>query len=161
MEDLANDDAVVLYGDILRLTDAVGGRAERTIREASGLGGSEFEVLLRLVRHPEGQTTSARLAEDLSFSSGGLTRLIARMEQEDLLVRHPHPDDRRAALLAPTTLGRQRLQQALEAHVPQINQDLLGPLTTVERLILRELVTKVLAYSARGLVPNPKNGEHP
>src|SRR5215217_7042251 len=52
MSGLLNDEAVVLYGDILRLTDAFGGRADRTIREAAGLGGSEFEVLLRLARHP-------------------------------------------------------------------------------------------------------------
>jgi DNA-binding MarR family transcriptional regulator len=156
MDGLVNDEAVVLYGDILRLTDTVGGRAEGVIREASGLGGSEFEVLLRLVRHPEGRTTSARLAEDLSFTSGGLTRLIARMEQEGLLVRHPHPDDRRAALLEPTEHGRQRLRRALEAHVPQINHDLLGPLTPVERLILRELVTKVLTHSTRGLAPTQR-----
>ncbi|KOV71603.1 MarR family transcriptional regulator, partial [Streptomyces sp. NRRL WC-3618] len=81
MSELLNDEAVVLYGDILRLTDAFGGRADRTIREVTGLGGSEFEVLLRLARHPQRRTTSARLAEDLSFTSGGLTRLIARMEE--------------------------------------------------------------------------------
>lgn len=157
-----NDEAVVLYGDILRLTDTIDGRSERSIRDASGLGGSEFEVLLRLARHPEGRTTSARLAEDLSFTSGGLTRLMARMEQAGLLVRHPHPDDRRAALLAPTALGRQRLRQALRAHVPQINQDLLAPLTPVERLILRELVSKVLMHSARGPAKDARaHPDHP
>ncbi|MEH1124188.1 MarR family transcriptional regulator [Micromonospora sp. CPCC 206061] len=159
-----NDEAVVLYGDILRLTDTIGGHAERVIRHASGLGGSEFEVLLRLARHPEGRTTSARLADDLSFSSGGLTRLIARMEDAKLLVRHPHPHDRRATLLEPTPRGRQQLRQALQAHVPQINQDLFDRLTPVERLILRELVTKLLTHSTRGpvqeTIPNPTNGEH-
>jgi DNA-binding MarR family transcriptional regulator len=159
-DDLLADEAVVLYGDILRLTDAIGGRSEQVIKEASGLGGSEFEVLLRLARHPDGRTTSARLAEDLSFTSGGLTRLTARMEQAELLVRHPHPGDRRAALLEPTAHGLRRLRKALHAHVPQINQDLLAPLTPVERLILRELVTKLLARSSRGPVKdNPDNGE--
>lgn len=153
IQDLVNDEAVMLYGDILRFTDAVGGRSERVIRDASGLGGSEFEVLLRLARHPEGRTTSARLAEELSFTSGGLTRLIARLEQDGLLIRHPHPEDRRAVLLEPTALGRQRLHQALRAHVPQINQDVLAPLTTVERLVLRELVAKMLRHSTRGPAP--------
>lgn len=159
---LVDNEAVVLYGDILRMTDAIGGRAEQVIREASGLGGSEFEVLLRLARHPDGRTTSARLAEDLSFTSGGLTRLIARMEESGLLIRHPHPDDRRAALLEPTPHGRDLLRRALEAHVPQITADLFDPLTPVERLILRELVTKLLSHSSRGAVKTtPMKGEHP
>jgi hypothetical protein len=54
-----DDEAMVLYGDILRLTDTIGGRSERGIRDASVLGGPEFEVLPRLARHPEGHTTSA------------------------------------------------------------------------------------------------------
>lgn len=154
-DDLVNDDAVVLYGDILRLTDTVGGRSEQVIREASGLGGSEFEVLLRLARHPEGRTTGARLAEELSFTSGGLTRLITRMEQAGLLVRQAHPEDRRAILLEPTRRGRHALLLALRAHAPQVDQDLLGSLTPTERLILRELVTKVLAHSRRGPAERP------
>ena len=158
MRDLLNDPAVVLYGDVLRLTDAVGGRADRAIQEATGLGGSEFEVLLRLARHPERRTTSARLAEDLSFTSGGLTRLIARMENAGLLTRQPHPDDRRAAFLEATPKGYDLLERALAAHVPQITADLLEPLTPVERLILRELVTKLLAHSARGTVRPPTTG---
>ncbi|MDX3612165.1 MarR family transcriptional regulator [Streptomyces europaeiscabiei] len=136
MSEKLNDKAVVLYGDILRLTDVIGGRAERIISEAAGLGGSEFGVLLRLARHRENRTTSARLAEDLSFTSGGLTRLIARMEEAGLLTRHPHPDDRRAALLEATQQGRERLERALAVHVPQVTADLVEPLTPVERLIL-------------------------
>ena len=155
MSELVNDEAVVLYGDILRLTDAFGGRADHTIREAAGLGGSEFEVLLRLARHPQRRTTSARLAEDLSFTSGGLTRLIARMEEAELIVRHPHPEDRRASLLEATAKGNDLLERALAAHVPQMTADLMEPLTIIERLILRELVTKLLAHSARGTVATP------
>ena len=151
-ERLVDDEAVVLFGDLLRLIGVVDERSDRVIEEASGLGGNEFEVLLRLARHPDGRTTNARLAEDLSFTSGGLTRLIARMEDAGLLQRRPHPDDRRASLLEPTAKGRQLLHRALEAHVPQITAELLDPLTPVERLILRELVTKLLDRSSRGAV---------
>ncbi|MEU6261245.1 MarR family transcriptional regulator [Streptomyces sp. NPDC047043] len=147
---LVNDEGVVLFGDILRLVNTIGDRASRVMREATGLTGTEFEVLLRLARHPENRTTNARLAQELSVDSGGLTRLVARMETEGLLARHPHPDDRRAMLLEPTDRGREQLTRALEAHVPQVTADLLEPLTRVERLILRELVSKVLAGAAGG-----------
>jgi DNA-binding MarR family transcriptional regulator len=149
LQALVDDEAVVLFGDILRLTNTIRGRSDGAIRGGSGLAGSEFEVLLRLARHPDGRTTSARLAEELSFTSGGLTRLISRMESESLLIRRPHPDDRRAALLEATSRGTQRLRQALQAHVPQINDDLLALLTPTERLILQELVTKVLRHPFR------------
>ncbi|MCF0080862.1 MarR family winged helix-turn-helix transcriptional regulator [Streptomyces lomondensis] len=101
------------------------------------------------------RTTSVRPAEGLSFTSGGLTRLIARMEAAGLLVRHPHPDDRRAAFLEASPKGRELLERALAAHVPQITADLMEPLTPVERMILRELVSKPLTHSARGTVPEP------
>lgn len=168
LDELVAEDAVLLFGDILRLTNTVGARADRVIRDVSGLAGSEFEVLLRLARHPEKRTTSARLAEELSFTSGGLTRLIARMEDAGLVARSPHPEDRRAVFLEATPEGLSRLRAALKAHVPQIAGDLLGPLTPVERLLLRELVTKALAHTSRGTVPGtppqrsiePENGEH-
>jgi DNA-binding MarR family transcriptional regulator len=155
LQALLKDEAVVLFGDLLRLTNSLRGRSEGFIRGASGLAGSEFEVLLRLARHREGRTTSARLAEELSFTSGGLTRLISRMELDGLLVRQPHPEDRRAALLETTPSGKKRLRQALQAHVPQINQDLLALLTPTERLILQELVTKVLGLPERPPHPRP------
>ncbi|MFC8676985.1 MarR family winged helix-turn-helix transcriptional regulator [Streptomyces griseorubiginosus] len=147
-ESLVDDEGVVLFGDILRLVNTIGDRAARVMRDATGLTGTEFEVLLRLARQPQNRATNARLAQELSVDSGGLTRLIARMEAAGLLTRHPHPDDRRATLLEPTPHGWDQLTRALEAHVPQVTADLLEPLTQVERLILRELVSKVLTSDA-------------
>ncbi len=47
------------------------------------------------------------------------------------------------------------LERALAAHGPQVTADLVEPLTLVERLVLHELVTKLLAHSARGPVQGP------
>ncbi|HWS31491.1 MAG TPA: hypothetical protein VN408_01970 [Actinoplanes sp.] len=50
----------------------------------------------------------------------------------------------------PTAEGRGLLRQALPAHVPQMNQDLLGAPGPIERLVLPEPVRKVPAHTARG-----------
>ena len=101
---------------------------------------------------PGPEASGPLAAEDLSFTPGGPTRLIARMEEAGLLARHPHPSDGRAVPLRPTSHGRAPLKRALQMYVPQLTGDLLDPLTPVERLIQRELVGKLLAHSARGPV---------
>ena len=73
--------------------------------------------------------------------------------RHDLLLLGVH--DRRASLLEATENGNDLLERALAAHVPQMTVGLMGPLTAVERLILRELVTKLLADSTRGTVATP------
>ncbi|WP_246562737.1 MarR family winged helix-turn-helix transcriptional regulator [Streptomyces roseirectus] len=101
----------------------MGGRAGRTIREASGLGGPESEALLRLAHHPEHRTTAASLAEELSFHSGSLPRLTARMEEAGLTARHPHPDDRRAVTCwsAPSSHTSRRSPPTWPTRSPRSN----------------------------------------
>jgi DNA-binding MarR family transcriptional regulator len=83
--------------------------------------------------------------------------MIARMEEAGLPVRHPHPTDGRASLFEPAAHGRALLERALQLHVPELAKDLFDPLTPVERLILQELVTKLLARSERGPVERPSS----
>ncbi|WP_338897024.1 MarR family transcriptional regulator [Streptomyces sp. TG1A-60] len=95
-EQLLNDDDVTLYG---LFVDAFA-RLKPVVPRVLGVPDTWFEVLLRLGRTPGHRLRMTDLAEAVSFSSGGFTRLADRMAKEGLIRRDPDPADRRAALAA-------------------------------------------------------------
>lgn len=83
-------------------------RAMRTFIDqrarAHAMTRAQWGVLVRLERQ-EGMT-QAEVAEQLEIQPISLLRLIDRLCQQNLVVRRPHPSDRRANLLYLTAEGR-------------------------------------------------------
>jgi len=67
------------------------------LSQATGLNPTELEALEYL--EAEAPLTQRELAERLFLTSGGTTLLVDRLERAGLVVRRPHPHDRRAVLL--------------------------------------------------------------
>ncbi|MBX3120391.1 MAG: MarR family transcriptional regulator [Fimbriimonadaceae bacterium] len=67
-----------------------------------------YDVLLALEDAPDQRLTMSDLANAVVFSRSGLTRLVDRLEQQDLVRRCAHPRDRRSlyAVLTPTGLKK-------------------------------------------------------
>jgi DNA-binding MarR family transcriptional regulator len=57
------------------------------------------------------------LSESVLFTTGGLTRLLDRMEQDDLVRRERTQDDRRGVYAVLTEAGHARLRQASDTHL--------------------------------------------
>jgi DNA-binding MarR family transcriptional regulator len=74
---------------------------------ASGLGMLEFLVLARAA-DPEG-VTSGEAARYLDLTTSTMTGIVDRLERDQLVRRHPYPEDRRVVLLKATAKG-QRLR---------------------------------------------------
>ncbi|MCC2277676.1 MarR family transcriptional regulator [Streptomyces sp. ET3-23] len=98
-----------LYG---RLTKGLGEAVDETT----------YPVLSGLAR--TGSCSAADLAGEIGLDRSGVTRRATRLEEAGLLRREPHPDDRRATLLALTETGqrvvqttRQRLATLIEASL--------------------------------------------
>src|SRR5262245_57277378 len=81
-----------------RIVERVGERMERE----TGLAPAWFEVLAQLY---DGPVRMGELAEHLTLSRGGATRLIARMEQAGLVEREIPKEDRRATYARITEAG--------------------------------------------------------
>jgi MarR family 2-MHQ and catechol resistance regulon transcriptional repressor len=94
-----------------------------------GLGGVEFEVLLRLSRSPAGKLRMIDLAAQTSLTSSGITRVVDRLVQAGLLQREACTADRRTTYAVITDAGRQRLGAALPGHLALLERWLVGPLS--------------------------------
>jgi DNA-binding MarR family transcriptional regulator len=95
------------------------------LEQAHGLPLTSYEVLLFL-DHAEGnRMRMCDLAESVLLSRSGLTRLIDRLEREELVVRVRDCDDARGAFAALTPAGRDKLGVARATHVAGIREHFL------------------------------------
>lgn len=83
-----------------RLATAVARRVE----EATGVPAAQASAVVHLALM--GHCLVGQLGERLGLNSAGVTGLVSRLEQRDLVRREPDPDDRRAVRLRLTGQGR-------------------------------------------------------
>jgi DNA-binding MarR family transcriptional regulator len=124
----------------LRAIDAV-------LDESQRLMVSEFDVLITLYNAPDGRLRMTDLAHATMLSSGGLTRLIGRLEQRGLVRRDVDPDDRRAFQASLTPAGAKRLDQARKPHDAVIQRRLGDRLSPEELAFLETTLAKLLDSS--------------
>lgn len=133
---LLHDDDVTLYGLFVEAFS----RLKPLVHRDLGVPDTWFEVLLRLGRTPGHQMRMTDLADAVSFSSGGFTRLADRMAKEGLIRREPDPHDRRAALAVLTPKGGAALDHALAAHVAHLRSHVTGLLPPEDRAHLERIL---------------------
>ena len=93
-----------------------------------GLGGIDFEVLLRLGRSPDQRLRLGDLTAQTALTSSGVTRLVDRLERAGLVRRQPCSDDRRTTWAVLTPEGQARLARALPGHLALVERWLTGQL---------------------------------
>jgi DNA-binding MarR family transcriptional regulator len=77
-----------------------------------------------------------------------LTRILDSLEKQGYATRTLNREDRRSFLVTPTEQGIQLLA-GFTAHLQELAQGILSPLTSTERLILVELFTKIQTHGFR------------
>ncbi len=85
----------------------------------------QFEVLAELARADAGGFTFVELSRLLLVSSGNLTGIVDRLEEQRLVERRPDGKDRRAIRVALTDKGRRDTDHMLPAHAADI-EDILS-----------------------------------
>jgi DNA-binding MarR family transcriptional regulator len=143
MDELVDHDGVVLWGLLGNVYRLINDRLHHDIHDATGLDGSEFEFLLRLARFPGGRGMATRVGEKMGFTSAGTTKLVARLERKGLIDRTRDPDDGRAYLVALSTEGVRLLRLGLEAHIPRLDDEVLGHLKPAQQRQLHGLLTQL------------------
>ena len=116
---------------------------ERQIEEvfaAHGLQGGRFDVLAALVRAGEPhRLTPTQLYNSLLVSSGAITNRIDHLVDERLVTRGADVSDRRSMPVQLTDAGRDRLDEALIAHLKN-EEELIAAVEPGERELLAHIL---------------------
>ena len=136
--------ALTAWNVLLQVSSRVVAELDRRLDLEHRMSIREFDVLINLDTIAGGGLRMTDLADAVMLSSGGLTRLVGRLEERGLLRREPDPSDGRGYLASLTDAGRRRLAEARTTHDAVI-RELLGvklketDLATVERVLRRTL----------------------
>ena len=140
---VARDERIMLVG-LLAETAA---RVQRTLgaelESSCGLPLAWYEVLVRVIRSPEGRLTMSEVADQTVYTSGGTTRLVDRIEEAGYLARAKCPSDRRTVYVEITEAGATKLAEATELHLAHIDEQLSVHLSKAERSTLIELLSRI------------------
>lgn len=107
-----------------------------------GLSAAQFLVLSELAN--ESVLTQRALAEKLGVEQATMANTLARMERDHLVLRKPHPDDRRAQLISLTDAAREIQDAAVSAAV-KVNQSVLDGLPPAERELFLSMLGRVVS----------------
>jgi DNA-binding MarR family transcriptional regulator len=129
---------------LLQVSSRVLRELDRSLDRDQRMMISEFDVLITLDNAPGGHLRMTDLAQATMLSSGGMTRLVGRLEQRGLIRRDPDPDDARAFHASLTDAGRSSLAQARITHDNVIAKLLGDRLTPREVQTLSRTLAKVL-----------------
>lgn len=126
----------------------------------TGLPHVWFEVLIRLARSEEGQLTMGTLAEQIALTTGGVTRLIDRMQTAGYVERRPCPTDRRVSYAGITSTGRDILDRAAAVHARNL-QDAFAGFSKRELATLDRLLDRLRTSTSGPPEPSPGSVQNP
>src|ERR1700749_3348900 len=126
----------------LRISVSRLARRLRTQRSTSGMteaGLSETQLAALSALEVHQAMTRGELAEHEKVQPPSMTRVIAVLEERNLVLRSPHPTDRRQVILTVTEEGRTVVQRVRRRKDAWLARQLTG-LTAEERATLRAAV---------------------
>ena len=94
---------------------------EAQVRRDHGLTIARYDVLAQL-EMAGGQLRLSELASAIVLSPSGLSKLLDRMEESQLIRREPDPNDARASLATLTPGGRALVRKARRSHHALLEQ---------------------------------------
>ena len=105
-----------------------------------------YDVLLELNAAPGRKLRMSDLGDRVVLSRTRVSRIVDELVAAGLVVRHPDPDDRRAAFAVLTTAGRDALRRAAPRYLEGIDRHFTSLLNEKERMTIATALNKVAAH---------------
>ncbi|EJL6678352.1 MarR family transcriptional regulator [Vibrio cholerae] len=126
----------------LRQTNGIWKTKLDQVFDGFGLSCIEFDILAT-IRRNDREITPTELYQTLMLSSGAISTRIEQLVQRGLVQRVASEQDRRSCKVTLTEQGIELVDQALNAHVANVD-GMLSVLTEQERKQLGQLLKKIL-----------------
>jgi len=133
---------------LLRVHTALVKALDAELAAAHNLPLSSYEVLITLESAPGRKRRMAELADSVLLSRSGMTRLVDRLEKDELLVRDTCTDDGRGCYAVLTEKGAELLATARPTHLDGVRERFLRHFSEDEMRLLATLWERVLPGSA-------------
>jgi DNA-binding MarR family transcriptional regulator len=145
-----SDDELAAWQGLLRanawLLQALG----EDLRREHGLSRSGYDVLLQLGLARRGTLRMSEIAQQVLMSHNGISRVVAQLEADGLVVRERQPDDGRVVHATLTPAGRDALRAATRTHFARVRELFLDRLSDAQLRQLREIWDAVDPALVRG-----------
>jgi DNA-binding MarR family transcriptional regulator len=151
-KDAADNELVLAFGRLQGAANRLEYVLGRAIEQEFGISHLMFEVLLILGRAGGPGLSMGAISQEQVLTTGGVTRLVDRMEAAGLVARTEDPDDRRGRLVRLTPLGEETVVRAAQVHVANIERYFLEPLPASHRQRFMEDL-RTLSHAARDVIP--------
>ncbi|MBR4446548.1 MAG: winged helix DNA-binding protein [Solobacterium sp.] len=114
----------------------------RTVRILHAVGGPEYsqQRVLRLLA--DGEMKQKDLQEQLNIKAGSLSELLTKLSSKGCIVKEKSDADRRVWVLKITDEGRKKAALFEETK----DERLFAPLSEEERVQMKQMLARVLAY---------------
>jgi DNA-binding MarR family transcriptional regulator len=119
-------------------------RVQRALAAADLPPLSWYEVLWAVKRSPTGRPRMSELAEWLTLSRGGITKLVDRLEEAGYLRRVPSSNDRRSLQAELTPAGERMLEEMHAACAGEVERH-FATLTAEEAEVVTAALERVTA----------------
>lgn len=122
---------------------------DREMIERTGLTWGQLETLvaLRLTVSPC-QLSPTALYDVVQVTSGGFTKIVNGLEEQELILRVDNPTDRRSRLVRLTTKGKIMVEDCIEQLADTNDKLLMSLFTTQEMQQLDQLLGRLLSALA-------------
>ncbi len=128
---------MVTYGTIIPLLDG-------ELRSATDLDLPTYDALLHVYEAGDPGIRMTDLAQKVVLSKSGLTTLVDRLEERDLMQRIPDLEDRRAIRITLTESGIEAFRTAANVHMAGIERYFTKQLTEDEAEAIAETLERIL-----------------
>ncbi len=111
--------------------------------QTEGLNVTEYNVLMNLSEAPERSLRMSELANYVSITVSGLTRVVERLERQGLVERVRAASDGRGQVAVLTADGMARLKKAWPVHLASVRRNVVDHLGGLDLAKLAEALTAV------------------